>query len=265
MIRLEDVFVIFHANTPLERIALRGVNLNVKKGEVVSIVGNSGSGRTSLLRFLAGYTLPSFGKLWYNDIDITRQTLIERSNIFSSVFYDQNSSTAGNLTVAENLALASAHHQSKSFFEPALNSEVKEKIFQQLRNIHFMGLENLMDEMVENLSKPHRQVLALLIAVAKGTGVVLIDEHSTGLDRNSSVALLEATTKIIREHKLTTIMAICDPKYAMDVSDRVVVLSHGQVVSELSGENKKNMSVEKLFSSFNIVPPVKEMRGTMIR
>lgn len=263
MIRLEDIFVVFNANTPLERIALRGINLEIQKGEVVSIVGNSGSGRTSLLKFLAGHIVPSFGKLWYEDVDITRQNLIERSAIFSSVFYDQNSSTAENLTVAENLALASIHHQSKSFLEPALNSATKEKIFQQLRDINFMGLENLLDEVIGNLSKPYRQVLALLIAATKGTGVVLIDEHSTGLDQNAAVALLETTTRIIRENKLTTIMAVCDPKYAMSVSDRVIVLSHGQIVSELSGEEKENMSVEQLFSSFNVIPPLKEIGGRM--
>ncbi len=261
MIRLEDIFVVFQGNTPLERIALRGVNLEINKGEIVSIVGNNGSGRTSLLRFLAGYINPSFGKLWFNNTDITRQTLSERAEIFSSVFYDQNTGTAGNLTVAENLAIAGMHHQPKSLLEPALTEETKEVIFQQLKNINFMGLENLIDERVCTLGKAYRQVLALLIAVTKGAEVILIDEHSTGLDKAAADALLEATERIIREHKITTIMAVCDPKYAMDVSDRMIVLSHGQVVSDLSGERKKNTTVESLYSSFNIIPQIKDLRN----
>lgn len=261
MIRLEDVFVVFQANTPLERIALRGINLEIKKGEIVSIVGNSGSGRTSLLRFLAGHIMPSFGKLWLNNIDITRQTLSERSEIFSSVFYDHSIGTAGNLTVAENLAVAAMHHQPKSLLQPAMTDDVKEMIFQQLKDINFMNMENMIDKKVNELSKVYRQVLALLIAVTKGAEVILIDEHSTGLDRAASVALLDATEKIIRGRQITTIMAVCDPKYAMEVADRTVVLSHGQVVSDLSGEKKKNTTVESLFASFNIVPQIKDVKN----
>ena len=260
MIRLEDIFVVFQANTPLERIALRGINLEIKKGEIVSIVGNNGSGRSSLLRFLAGYMVPSFGKLWFNGVDITYQTLLERSTIFSSVFYEQDTGTAGNLTVAENLAAAGMHHQTKSLLEPALNEETKEMIFQQLKNVNFMGLENLMDEKVCNLGKAYRQVLALLIAVTKGAEVILIDEHSTGLDQTSSSALLAATERIIKEHQITTIMAVCDPKYALEVADRTIVLSHGQIVSDLSGEKKKNTTVESLFTSFNVVPQIKDFK-----
>ncbi|MDR2268249.1 MAG: ATP-binding cassette domain-containing protein, partial [Holosporaceae bacterium] len=236
MIRAEDIFVVFCPNTPLERIALRGVNLTAQDGEIVTIIGNSGCGRSTLLRFLAGHISSNFGRLWLNKIDITGQSLTERSRIFSSVFYDQDTGTARNLTIIENLAIASLHHQQRSIMEPAVTAEMREMFIEQLRDIDFMGMEELVDEKVANVSRPHRQVLAMMIAIIKGAQVLLIDEHSTGLDRESTRALLETTEKIIKSQKITTIMALSDPKFALEVADRTIVLNHGQVVSNLSGE-----------------------------
>jgi putative ABC transport system ATP-binding protein len=126
-----------------------------------------------------------------------------------------------------------------------------------------MGMEDLIDVKAAELSKPHRQVLALMIAVIKEAKVLLIDEHSTGLDRESSKALLETTEKIIRSGKITTIMALSDHKFAFDISDRTLVLSHGQVVADLSGEEKKKAKLNDFFTSFNVVPPVKDVKMTL--
>ncbi|MDR0677590.1 MAG: ATP-binding cassette domain-containing protein [Holosporaceae bacterium] len=260
MIRVEDLFIVFFPGSALERIALRGINFAIQKGEVVSILGNNGSGRTTLLKFIAGHIQANFGRLWVDKVDVTSQKLSERSKIFSPIFYDHNTGTAGNLTIAENLAIATMHHQSKSIIEPAISPETREMFIQQLHDLDFMGMEELIDEKVCNLSRPYRQVLAMLIAVIKGVKVLLIDEHSTGLDKESSIALLETTEKIIKSQKITTIMAINDPKFALEVADKVIVLSHGQIVLDISGEEKKNTSVESLFTSYNIIPPLKEMQ-----
>ena len=63
MINIEDAFVVFYPGTPLERVALRGVSFSVQDGEVVSILGNNGSGRSTLLKFLAGHLYLSFRRL----------------------------------------------------------------------------------------------------------------------------------------------------------------------------------------------------------
>ncbi|MDR0678609.1 MAG: ATP-binding cassette domain-containing protein [Holosporaceae bacterium] len=260
MIRLEDLFVVFNTGTPLERIALRGINFTAQDGEIVTIIGNSGSGRSTLLKFLAGHIGSSFGRLWVNKVDITNQTLSERSKIFSSVFYDEDIGTAGNLTVAENLAIAYLHHRSKSIVDTAVSEEIREMFIEQLRDLDFMGMEELIDEKVSNISKPYRQVLALLIAAIKDAKILLIDEHSTGLDAESTTALLETTEKIIRSRGMTAIMAISDPKFAFDMSDRTIVLNHGQIIWNLSGEEKKNIKYEDLFTSFGVVSLAKDTK-----
>jgi putative ABC transport system ATP-binding protein len=261
MIRAEDLFVVFNPGNRLERVAVRGVNFTVQDGEIASIVGHSGSGRSTLLRFLAGHIRSSFGKLWFNKTDITSQTLAERSALFSSVFYDESTASAGNLTVLENLAIAGLHHQRRSVVQPAISEEMRETLIEQLRDLNFMNIEELVDEKADSIPKPYRQVLALMIAVIKEAQVLLIDEHSTGLDKESADSLLEITEKIIRAKKITTIMVVGDLKFAMDASDRVIILNHGQVVANLAGEEKKNAKLEDILALINSAPKIEDSPG----
>jgi putative ABC transport system ATP-binding protein len=258
MIRVEDIFIVFFAGTPLERIAVRGVNFSVNEGEIVSILGDNGSGKSTLLRFLAGHILSSFGRIWFNNVDITGQSLAERSKIFAPVFYDETVGSAGNMTVSENLAMAGLHHQPRSSFSSAIDSEMKEIFHQQLKELNCMGLETLLDEKVGNLSKAQRHVLSMLLAIMKETKVLLIDEHSTGLDKRSSDDLLAVTEKIIKARKTTTIMAVNDPKFALDISDKILVLNHGQLVAELDADLKKKTKINEILASHNIISNIKE-------
>jgi putative ABC transport system ATP-binding protein len=251
MLRLEDIFVVFYRGTPLERIALRGINLAVQDGEVISILGNNGSGRSTLLKLLAGHINSSFGRISLNKEVITYQSLSKRSMIFSSVFYDQSISTASNLTVLENLVLASMHHQPKSFICSAIDDETRETFFAQLKELDFLNIENLLDEKVSNISKAYRQVLAILIAVIKESKILLIDEHSTGLDGDMYTALLAATKKIISEKKITTIIAVTDVKFAIDISDKIFVLKRGQIVSEFARKSQENIQMEKVLATIH--------------
>jgi putative ABC transport system ATP-binding protein len=251
MIKIEDLSVVFNKGTPLERAALRDVNFTVQDGEIVSIIGNAGSGRSALLQFLAGHVRSTSGKLWFDKTDVTSQTLAERSAIFSAVFYDHSLSVAGNLTVLENLAVASSHRRERSFIKPAISEKMREELIERLRAVDFMNMEDLADEKVCEIAKKYRQVLGLMIAVIKETQVLLIDEHCSGLDRESAVALLETTEKIIKSKKITTIMVANDLKFALEASDRVIALSHGEIALNLSGEEKRNAELENLFALLN--------------
>ena len=150
--------------------------------------------------------------------------------------------------------LASMHGKDKSFFKPAYDSSMEDRFYDQLKNLNFLEMEKLINEKVDDIPKPYKQVLALMIAVIKGTKVLVIDEHSTGLDVESSKALLETTKKIVKSKKITTIMVVNDPEFALENSDRVIVLNYGQVVANISGEEKKNIKLEDLFLTFNKMP-----------
>jgi len=250
MIQISGVYVVFFHRTPLEKVALRGIDFSANSGEVISIVGNNGSGRSTLLKFLAGHISSTFGKVMFNKVDITHQSISQRSKLFSSIFYDENISTAGNLTVLENLVVASMHHQPKSMFFPAISSEIRDTFFQQLKELDFLEIEMLLDEKVCNIPKVHRHVLSLLISVIKESKVLLIDEHSVGLDKESSDALLEVTKKIIKSNDVTTIMAVNDLQFALDVSDRIIVLNNGQITSVFDTKAKNDIKPHDIFTSF---------------
>ena len=163
MIRVEDIFVVFFSGTPLERIALRGVNFTAKEGEIISVIGNSGSGRSTLMHFLSGQIKSSFGRLWYNKEDITGQSFPRRSKIFSSISYNCDTGSAGDLTVAENLLIASMHHQDMNIIKPAMTQEKHDMFYEQLRELDFMNIEDLIDEKVNQINRAQRQILALLM------------------------------------------------------------------------------------------------------
>ena len=217
MLSVEDAFVVFYARTPLERVALRGVSFSVRDGEVVSILGHTGSGRSTLLKFLAGHLSLNFGRLWLNNFDITSQSLMERSRLISSVFGDYTLSLAGSLTVLENLAVASMHSKNRSMCKSAINKTVRDRFYEQ--NLNFMDMEDLLDEEVRYIATPYKQILALMIAVIKGAKVLVIDEHSVGLDAKASKALLEATHRIIRARRITTIMTSNNPEFDLRNND----------------------------------------------
>ena len=164
MLKLEDIFVVFHAGTPLEKIALRGINFEVEEGEIVTLVGNNGCGKTTLLKLLAGHIYSNFGKIWLDKRDISCQSLSDRAQFFSFVSSAINIGIAMNLTVAENLALANIHHQTGNILTPAINSETYEAYYEQLKELDFMAIEAVLDEKASDISFIHKQMLALLIA-----------------------------------------------------------------------------------------------------
>lgn len=259
MLKLRDVFVVLNSGTAQERVALRGINFELQSSEIVTIVGNPGSGKSTLLKFLSGHIEPSFGKVWLDHEDITFQTLEQRSKRFAFVSHSKEA-LASNLTVAENLAVASMHHQKRSIFSSAIDEEMHEIYYNQLKDLDFFAMETVLDDKVFNISHLHKFVLSLLIAVVKNAEILLIDEYVSGIGKKEKDALSEVTKKIIRAQKSTALIATADPAHALEFADRTIVLSHGQVVADLSGEAKKKTRVEDLFSAFKIVPKIKDAK-----
>ncbi|MDR3151251.1 MAG: ATP-binding cassette domain-containing protein [Holosporaceae bacterium] len=251
MVKLENVFLVLFPRTRLERVTLRDIDLSLNEGEVTSILGHNGSGRSTLLQLLAGHITPNFGRILLNDVDITNYSLAQKSKYFSTVFFEENTATAGNLTILENLVAASMHHQSRSLLSEAYDDNVRELFYQRLQEINFMKMEEIMDEKVCDIPAHYRQVLALLIAVMKEAKVLLIDEPSTGLDEATAQALFAVTENIIKTNHMTTLMCVNDPAFALKISDKIAVLNHGQLVATYEGKEIKNITPEALQATFD--------------
>jgi putative ABC transport system ATP-binding protein len=264
MLKLKDIFVVFDTGTYLEKAALRGINFEIGEHELVTVVGNAGCGKSTLLKLLSGHFRPNFGRIWLGNQDVTSQTLDERSKKFTFVSYNQEGGVAENLTVAENLAVAGMHHQPRSIFTPAINRETHEAYYEQLKQLDFFAMENVLDEKVYDISHMHKFILSLLVAIMKNAEVLLVDANIIGLVKEEQKALIDVMTKIIRSQKTTAIIAANDPTFALEIADRTLVLSHGQVVADLFGETKKKTKTEDLFAAFKIVPRIKDVKPSCL-
>ncbi|HAT87862.1 MAG TPA: ABC transporter ATP-binding protein, partial [Rhizobiales bacterium] len=115
-----------------------------------------------------------------------------------------------------------------------------------------LGLEDRMDTPVSLLSGGQRQSLSLVMAVSDRPDVLLLDEHTAALDPRTADLVLDATLRAVTALKLTTLMVTHNMQHAIDFGNRIVMLDAGQVIRELSGDEKENTSVPKLIDYFSV-------------
>src|SRR5690606_1660059 len=103
MIRLEKIRVLFNQGTALEKIVLKNISLTIEEGEVVTVIGGNGAGKSTLLNVLTGDISVSQGRIFFEEIDVTRWPAEKRARMVARVFQDPLIGTCGSLTVEENL------------------------------------------------------------------------------------------------------------------------------------------------------------------
>ncbi len=171
-----------------------------------------------------------------------------RARKLARVYQDPSLGTSPNLTVVENLALADNKGQfyGLSF---ALNKKKKADYYELLKSLN-MGLEDKMNTKVKLLSGGQRQALALLMATLQPVDILLLDEHTAALDPKTAEKVLETTDRIVKEQNLTTIMITHNMKDAIKYGNRLIMMSKGRVVADISGEEKQKLTIEKLLDMF---------------
>lgn len=236
MLTLEDIFVVFDAGTSFERVVLRGISFFMQQGDVILLVGGSGSGRSTLLKMLAGHVQSNFGCIHYEQRNITHTDLAARNKIFSTLFYEHTHRLSANMTVLENIASLYINFQKpKSFYNPitkAFRSEVREK----LADLCFHRLEDMLDTYVAELPLPHKQVLSLFMSGEQASPILLLDDHLVGLDNEMSVQVTSLCEKIIQEKGMSAIVTADSTDNMLSITNRLIVLQHGAIVHDLSGD-----------------------------
>ncbi|MFS2055052.1 ATP-binding cassette domain-containing protein, partial [Variovorax sp. CT11-76] len=106
MLKAMDLRVTFHAGTPMENRALRGLDLSIPRGEFVTVIGSNGAGKSTLLNALSGDLLVDSGRIFIDEVEVTRLSAWQRSGLVARVFQDPMAGTCEALTIEENLALA---------------------------------------------------------------------------------------------------------------------------------------------------------------
>lgn len=199
--------------------ALENVNLEVKSGELVALLGPSGSGKTTLLRIIAGLELPDEGKIIMDGKDTSDKKLKDRHVGF--VF--QHYALFKHMTVFENVAFGLRVRPKET--RPS-NDVIKEKVMRLLELVH---LDSMYNRYPSQLSGGQRQRVALARALAVEPNVLLLDEPFGALDAKVRQELRRWMRRLHDELNITSIFVTHDQQEAMEVADRVVVMSNGKI------------------------------------
>ena len=157
--------------------------------------------------------------------------------------------TAANMQIEENLALAARRGKKRGLRIGITNAE-REEYKKQLATLG-LGLEDRMTAKVGLLSGGQRQALTLLMATLQKPKLLLLDEHTAALDPKTAAKVLETTQRIVEENKLTTIMITHNMRDAITYGNRLIMMYDGHVVVDVSGEEKKKLTVEQLLNLFS--------------
>ena len=252
MLTLNNISKTFGLGTVNEKLALKGIDLHLEKGDFVTILGSNGAGKSTLFGAIAGAFPIDEGSIILDGKDITAQPDYKRSKYIGRLFQDPLKGTAPSMTIQENLALAylraSERRSPFSMITAADRRDFREKLAQLE-----LGLEDRMDHPVGLLSGGQRQALTLLMATLVTPKLLLLDEHTAALDPKTAEIIMELTGKIVAEKKLTTIMVTHNLRYAVEYGDRLLMMHQGHLELDLSGEDRKGLRVEHLLERFNAI------------
>jgi putative ABC transport system ATP-binding protein len=251
MLRAQDLVMTFNAGTPIETRALRGLSLEIPTGQFVTVIGSNGAGKSTFLNAISGDLPVDSGRIEINSEDVTRKPVWERAARVSRVFQDPMAGTCEDLTIEENMALASARGKGRGFSR-AVKAEMREGFRERLATLG-LGLENRLSDRIGLLSGGQRQAVSLLMAALQPSEILLLDEHTAALDPRTADFVIQLTARIVAENHLTTMMVTHSMRQALDVGDRTVMLHQGQVVLDVSGDERQGMDVPDLLAMFERV------------
>lgn len=248
MIELKNVSVVFGQGTVNENKALKDINLKVKEGDFITIIGSNGAGKSTLFNTIAGTYLPSEGQILANDKNVTRDPEYKRAKYIGRIFQNPLLGTAGNMSLEDNMTIT--HKKGMKWLRRSLNNKTREIFRQQLVQLK-MGLEHRMKENLVMFSGGQRQALTLLMMVLSKPSLILLDEHTAALDPKNAEIVLELTDKFISEYHLTGMMITHNMTHAIEFGNRLLMMDGGEIIFDIEGEEKKALTVEKLIQKFH--------------
>ncbi len=248
MIEVKDLRITFGKDTPNENKALQGVNLTVAEGEFVTVIGSNGAGKSTFMNCLTGELIADSGKILIDGKDVSRWKAARRSSLVSRVFQDPLAGTCENLTIEENLSLAYSRGKTRGF-GLAINNNKRDAFRERLSRLH-LGLEDRLEDKMGLLSGGQRQAVSLIMATLQPTKCLLLDEHTAALDPRMQAFVLKLTNDIVQETGVTTLMITHSMSQALQYGTRTVMLHEGQVVLDVSGEERSAMNIHDLVDMF---------------
>ena len=248
MLKITNLQKTFNPGTVNAKVALDGLNLHIKEGDFVTVIGGNGAGKSTLQNAIAGVWKPDYGTIEIDGVDVTNMPEHKRASFLGRVFQDPMKGTAPDMEIAENLASASKRGVRRRFVRGVRKSD--REYYKELLKTLDLGIEDRLSTKVGLLSGGQRQAVTLLMASMNKPKLLLLDEHTAALDPKTAAKVLEITDKIVTENNLTTLMITHNMKDAIAHGNRLIMLQEGRVIVDVEGEAKKKLTVEDLLKLF---------------
>ena len=249
MLEIKGVYKTFNPGSVNEKHALNGLDIVLNEGDFVTVIGGNGAGKSTFLNAVAGVWPVDAGKICIDGKDVTALPEYKRAKYLGRVFQDPMTGTAANMQIEENLALAARRGRRRGLRWEVTKGE-REKYRDLLASLD-LGLEDRLTAKVGLLSGGQRQALTLVMATLVKPKLLLLDEHTAALDPKTAAKVLEITDKVIAENNLTAIMITHNMSDALKPGNRLIMMTDGKIIFDVSGEEKKNLTVEDLLRKFS--------------
>ena len=249
MLELKNICKTFNPGTINAKVALNHLNLTLKDGDFCTVIGGNGAGKSTMLNAVAGVFTVDSGSIVIDGQDVTRLPEHKRASLLGRVFQAPMMGTAPTMQIEENLALAARRGQRRGL-KWGITAVERADYKELLRSLD-LGLEDRMTAKVGLLSGGQRQALTLLMAALKRPKLLLLDEHTAALDPKTAAKVLTLSDQIVEENGLTTLMITHNMKDAIQHGNRLIMMDAGRVVVDISGEEKKKLTVPDLLALFS--------------
>lgn len=217
-------------------VAVDSVNLVQRKGEVLSLIGPNGAGKTTLFNLLTGVYKCTSGNIYFDYQKITNTKAHERTRMGIARTF-QNIRLIKSMTVLENVLIAHPDCQGESFagaiFRPGKTNENRRRVVEECEDLlEIVGLKEMESEMATSLPYGKQRLLEIARGLATKPKLLLLDEPGAGMNNFEKEELTNVIHYITNEMKVTVLIIEHDMKFVMGISDRIIVLDHGQKIAE---------------------------------
>lgn len=222
-----------------EKRVLCGIDLDVRRGETMVVLGSSGSGKSVLCSMLVGLLTPDRGQVIVEGIDVSRLRADEEWQPvwLKTGFLFQGSALFDSMTVGENVAFPLRQHTRLS------PREIRDRVSEILSWIDLAGIE---DKFPSELSGGMQKRVGLARTIALGPEIVIYDEPTTGLDPLTSDTISDLVRRLQRERGVTSIVVTHDIRCTFRVADRVAMIDEGRILAKGDLEDVRQSSIPKL-------------------
>ena len=251
MLILQNISKTFNPGTVNQKKALSNVSLELTDGDFATIVGSNGAGKSTLFNAITGAFYVDEGRIYLDGENITYKQEHLRSRDIGHLFQDPQLGTAPRMTIEENMTLAYMRAGGRHYSGLSRISSREKKDFREHLAQLDMGLEDRMKQPVGLLSGGQRQALTLLMATMVTPKILLLDEHTAALDPASADKVLKLTKDIIAGRRITCLMVTHNMHQALELGNRTLMMDNGSIVLDVSGEKRRNMTVDDLLTEFS--------------